>query len=331
MRLKYKSNLKIGLFYRIKPENSNDEIYYIFDDKETIESIVSTIREIGYNVIELNLDKSKDIVEDIKNLKGKVDLVFNIANNGVFDQLGTLATFLLEYYKIPYVGSSFETLMCVSDKFKTKLLLKHYGLKTSPFQLFTSYNEKLNKKLKFPLIVKPVYGGSSYGVNQDSVVYDEKDLINKIKRVILKFKQPALVEEFLYGKEYGVGIIGNKCPNVLPIISFDLNKIPGKPKIRDNEVKKIDTNYAVFITKENKNEYKKISRLALNSYKILNCKDLARVEIRERDGEFYFIEINAKPGLDPNHSDLPIMAKYCGIEYKNLIDFIIKEALKRLI
>ncbi len=331
MKLKTTNKLKVALIYRQKPVDYDIDLYYVFDDKDTIELILKTLKELVDDVIDIDANKSRDIYEDINKLKGKVDIVFNIANNGVNDQLGTLINIFLDYLSIPYIGSNAETLMDVSDKSKTKIILSYYGIKTASFQVFNSYTQKLKKSLKFPLIVKPIYGGSSFGITQESVVYNQRGLIKQIKKVIKKYKQPALIEEFLEGIEYTVGIIGNKDLFVFPIISFDLNKLEGKPKIRDYYVKLIDKECSETLDykEENKKFYKKIFKIAVKAFIVLKCRDLARMEIRERNGELYFIEMNAKPGLDPYHSDFPLMAKYAGIEYEELMVLIIYEALKR--
>ncbi|HOC52564.1 MAG TPA: hypothetical protein PKJ39_02415 [Caldisericia bacterium] len=331
MKIKKSNKLKIALIYRQKPVDYDIDKYYIFDDKDTIDCIIKTLKEIADEVIDIDANKSKDIYEDINKLKGKVDIVFNIANNGVNDQIGTLINIFVDYLSIPYIGSNAETLNDVSDKSKTKIILNYYGIEIAPFQVFSSYLQKLNRKLNFPLIVKPIYGGSSFGITQESVVYSYKDLVKQIKKVIKSYKQPALVEEYLEGIEYTIGVIGNKKLFVFPVISFDLNKLDGKPKVRDYHVKLIDKECSKILeyTKDTRKFYNKISNISVKAFIILKCNDLARMEIREKDGGLYFIEINAKPGLDPNHSDLPSMAKCAGIEYKELIAIIIYEALKR--
>jgi D-alanine-D-alanine ligase len=184
----------------------------------------------------------------------------------------------------------------------------------------------------FPSIVKPVDTGSSVGVGQNSVVYNLAELESVVNRIITEYDQAVIIEDFLAGKEYGIGILGNL---VLPIIEFDLEKVPGNPKVRDPFVKEINhKSYAKpleFGDGATRQSYLFMAAQAAIVHTALGCNDYSRSDFRQskKDGKNYFIEVNPLPGLDPKLSDFVSICEFAGIDYDSAVNAILWEAVKR--
>jgi D-alanine-D-alanine ligase len=198
----------------------------------------------------------------------------------------------------------------------------------------------LRKNLRFPLIVKPLAEGSSKGVRNDSLVKDEDSLRRKVSWLIETYKQPALVEEFLPGREFTVGLIGNEKPVVLPIVEILVDKLPeGANPIYSYEAKWVwDTPskpLEIFQCPGNLSREleERIKRIAVKTFKVLNCRDLCRIDMRlDENGMPHVLEVNPLPGLIPDpraHSCLPEAARAAGFTYDQLICTILWQALKR--
>jgi D-alanine-D-alanine ligase len=192
----------------------------------------------------------------------------------------------------------------------------------------------------FPLVVKPLAEGSSKGIRSSSLVKDEQSLRKQIRWIIETYEQPAIVEEFLPGREFTVGLIGNGEPQVLPIVEILFNKLPPEASplysyeakwIWDVPKKPLDIFHCpAKISDELENE---IRHIAVNTFKVLNCKDLCRMDIRlDKNNKPRVLEVNPLPGLIPDpdaHSCLPEAARAAGYTYEQLICTILWQALKR--
>jgi D-alanine-D-alanine ligase len=198
----------------------------------------------------------------------------------------------------------------------------------------------LASKLKFPLIVKPDAQGSSAGIINDSVVFDIHNLHKQVSRVFHEFGAPVLVEEYYSGREFTVGIIGNDPPVVLPIIEVNFNHLPtGYAKIDSYESKWIYDVSGMGVAplncpaKISRRLQEEIIKIALDTYRVLDCVDFCRMDIRlNRRGMPSVLEINALPGLNPNpdfHSRFPYACEVAGLSFREMILTILLAALKR--
>jgi len=190
-----------------------------------------------------------------------------------------------------------------------------------------SPRDPLQPDLAFPLMVKPAREGTSIGITQASRVHDDRALRVQIERVLDTYRQPALVEEFIEGTEYTIGLVGSY---VFPILQVDLARIPGRPVVRDAHVKEIDTAFSEGLSFDAApDRYRDFAAAAVRAHGALEALDYNRMDFRMRDDRLYFLEANPIPGIDPATSDLPAMARRAGVSHGGLIAMILYEAVRR--
>ncbi len=325
------NNLNVALTYNLKKNaktlNYDDEAE--FDDMDTVEGIKHALESSGCNVI--LLEATGEIIRKIQ--EEKFDIVFNFAEGLKGRGREAQIPAILNMLSIPFTGSDETTLSIGLDKALAKRVVAYEGVKTPKFQVFFTGNEKLKKGLTYPLIVKPNAEGSSKGIIDKSVAKNEEELYYLIERIVKNYNEPALVEEYIDGREFTVGILGNGDNiEVLPImeINFDQSNDTG---FYSYNVKKNSEVMTSFICPANltPKEEKEIKNFALKIYKTLECKDVARIDLRvsKKDNKPYFIEINPLPGLINGFSDLTLIWNKMGKSYGELIVRILNEALKR--
>lgn len=327
--------MRIGLSFDLKPDKApvNDKIddsMEEYDSMETVELIKSSIEANGHSVTLLGggsafLDKIR---------RQKVDFVFNIAEGqGNYRSRESQVPAVLEMLDIPYSGSDPLCLGICLDKELTKKMVAMEGVITPRWQLVANFEELKSidwNEFMFPLMVKPAHEGSSKGIRLSSVVMNMKELESEAKRQFDGYSQSLMVEEFIGGDEVTVGIIGNEPPQVLAMMRI-LPRKKTEHFVYSIEVKR---DYMELVDYEcppklDKQVIKKLENAGLKIFKILGCRDFARIDFRlDKDGNPYFLEINPLPGLG-SHSDLVIMAAMLGIPHKELINSILTAAVKR--
>ncbi|MBI3537177.1 MAG: D-alanine--D-alanine ligase [Chloroflexi bacterium] len=244
---------------------------------------------------------------------------------------------------IPYTGSGVLTTALCLDKAKTKEILLQNELATPRGQVLARADDALNRALQFPLIVKLVHEGSSMGLSSDSIVDDENALRRRVAFVINTYQQPALVEEFIQGREFTVGVLGNRELTILPIveITFDsprgINLFqPDDPVIEmaAHELGHAPTipakmHLAVIPAPINDALAARIRETATRAYRALDCRDWCRMEMRlGADNRLYVLELNPIAGIDPDYL-LPKAARAAGWTYAQLVNHILDCALER--
>ncbi|MEM2110602.1 MAG: ATP-grasp domain-containing protein [Candidatus Bathyarchaeia archaeon] len=334
-------NLRVGLTYNLKGQPRIDEglpedFDAEFDDEETVDAIAEALEIGGCHVIKIEADE--EAYNKLR--KSKLDIVFNIAEGIRGESRESHIPAILEMLGIPYTGSGPLTLAVALDKALTHQVLSVNGVPSPSFQVFTEADGKIDKDIMFPLVVKPLAEGSSKGIRNSSLVKDEQSLRKQAKWVIETYKQPAIAEEFLPGREFTVGLIGNGEPQVLPIVEILLDKLPREASpLYSYEAKWVwdvpEKPLNIFhcpakISNELENEIKNI---AIKAFKVLNCRDLCRMDIRlDKNNKPRVLEVNPLPGLIPDpdaHSCLPEAARAAGFTYEQLICTILWQALKR--
>ena len=347
--------MNVALVYNVKPESdtftenlppirsdkftqteSVVETYAEWDTWETINALKVAI-EVFHHVTLIEADNSA--FEKFK--QNKPDIVFNIAEG--FDNLSRESQIpaMLDMLNIPYTGSDALTLGICLDKARTKEILSYYKVPNAKFLLVDKYTPLSNHSIEFPSIVKPVSEGSSKGIFNSSLVKNYDELNAEIKRVVDEYNQPAIIEEFLPGKEFTVAIIGNgDNTEVFPIVEIKYENFPDNVEhLYSYEAKWIlDTKDNVFDVFEcpaaiDNDLEKQIKDAALRTYKVLRCKDWSRIDIRlDKNGTPNVIEINPLPGImpDPNeNSSFPKAARAAGINYNEMIQRVLFEACRR--
>lgn len=324
--------LSIGFVYDLREDylaaGFSPEAAAEFDKPGTIDAITAELTKLGHTV---------DRIGNIKSLAALLvsgkrwDLVFNIAEGIKGFARESQVPALLDAYDIPYVFSDALTLAVSLHKGMTKSVIRDAGLPTAKFAVADDGDALPDVTgFAFPLFVKPVAEGTGKGVSAAGKITRQAELGPLCQSIISRFDQPALVEEFLPGREFTVGIVGTgKKARSIGIMEVNLlaNAEPGVYSF-DNKDKYEDR---VRYSLAGDAEALKAADVALAAYRVLGCRDGGRVDLRsDSRGVPYFMEINPLAGLDPIHSDLPIMCRLQGISYSQLIGWIVESAIERL-
>ena len=324
--------LRVGFTFnvkRVKPEiDGTRDMEAEYDSPKTIQAVREAIVAAGHEVVDL--EATSDLPSVLA--AGQIDLVFNMAEGIKGRNRESQVPALLELLDIPYSGSDPAALSVALDKALAKKIVRSHGILTPDFVQLITGKERLPKDLRYPLIVKPNAEGSSKGVHATSVVENEDQLREAALKMIAKYDQPALVEGYIGGREFTVGLLGERRPKVLPpmevvfldqgekrpVYSFEF-KQDWSTKIRYDVPAKLEPQ-----------QQKALERAARECFIALGCRDVARVDFRmDEQGKIYFLECNPLPGLTPDWSDLVLIAKAAGIEYNALISEILSPAIRR--
>lgn len=324
--------LKVGFTFnvkRIKPTAEGEDREAEYDSPTTLQAIREAIASHGHEVVDLEATAELPMVL----ASTPVDVVFNIAEGFRGRNRESQVPALLELLDIPYTGSDPATLSLALDKALAKRVVRAAGIDTPNFQLMNSGRERLDKQFtRWPLMVKPVAEGSSKGVISKSVCHNETELREVVKEMVERYQQPALVEEYIGGREFTVGLLGERRPEVLPPMEIVFTDKSDKTPIYKFE-DKLEENDRIRYEVPAKLEPGQLERLrasARTAFMSLGCRDVARVDFRMDDtGRIYFIECNPLPGLTPGWSDLVLIAQGDGMDYRTLIGEILSGAIRR--
>jgi D-alanine-D-alanine ligase len=329
--------MKIALTCNLKKKDTNLPADYFseWDSEETINAIAGALRSRGHSVDAIDVEYPGLFSYFRKN---SVDMVFNIAEGkcGKFRESEVPA--VLDYLNIPYTGSDTFSLALALNKALTKKILMAEGIPTPNFQVFSTGKEELSSALKFPLIVKPNCEGSAKGINKSNVVHNRIELTNKVKEIIEVYRQEALVEEFIDGKELTVGILENGLTRVLPILEIDFESCKNSGEYFYSwRMKEYQGNEELGLVptfhcpaRLDRDTEERVKDVVLRTHRAVGCTDISRTDIRlDKNGIPYVLEINPLPGLDPKESNFPLMAYAAGMKYEDLIEAIVKSASER--
>lgn len=323
--------MTIGITYDLRDDylqmGYSEEETAEFDRADTIEAIENTLQDLGFRTDRIG--HAKNLVQRLA--KGdKWDLVFNIAEGMYGTGREALVPALLDAYRIPYVFSGPLVLALTLDKAATKLIVKEAGVATP--EHFVVYSEKDIEKinLPFPLFAKPLAEGTGKGIDGQSVIRDREHLAILCTRLLKQFNQPVLVEAYLPGREFTAGVVGTgqdaRCIGVMEIV---LNHHAESGVY--SYVNKEECEERVIYTLTDPAAEQACSDMALKVWNSIAAEDGGRVDIRfDATGLPHFLEVNPLAGLHPEHSDLPILAKLNGIEYRELMGMIMESALKKI-
>ena len=336
----------VGLTYDLRrdylAQGYSDEEVAEFDSEETITAIEDAICSLGYKTDRIG--SARSLCSRLATGE-KWDLVFNIAEglSGRFRE--SQVPSLLEMYGIRYTFSDPLSCAVTLDKSLAKQLISSAGLPTAKFKVVNDVRQlrgiSLRKSrkgrltaesigLEYPLFAKPVAEGTGKGINHNSQIKSPEQLTEVCEYLLKCFAQPVLIEEFLPGREFTAGVLGNGSDAyVLGIMEIRL-PYDAEGGIYSYVAKEQCEKLVDYVPYPKGSLYKQLEKLALDSYNVLQCRDAARVDIRgDRSGNPCFLEINPLPGLHPTHSDLPMIATQQGMKYTELISAIINSALSR--
>lgn len=301
------------------------------DREEIFEALIKLGHEAVYQVVD-GRDQSL-----IALARAEADLFFNLTESYAGDD--TMDMNLAAYLDLlgkPYTGAGPHALYLAQDKALAKKIFAFHGIRTPFFA--TSYKGKLDHShdIAFPLIVKPTSEDGSIGIDTGSVVGSVKELMERIHYIQEEFDSPALIEEYIEGREMYAAVLGNESPEVLPMIELDLSRLPeGTPKIAGKEVKWEKDTEHYRVTKSapaedlDEDTAKRLSDTALAVYQALKLRDYGRIDMRlTPKGEVYVIEANPNPWLSSG-AEFSMAAKKAGRNYTQLIGEIVDLARVR--
>jgi len=323
-----------------------------YDSAETAEALEEALVAAGHQVVRLEADET--LLDTVRQVAP--DICFNIAEGLRGDARESHVPALLEMLGIPYTGSKVLAHAISLDKAMTKRIWREAGLPTPPFQVFRRGDETLPPGLAFPLFVKPLHEGTGMGISDNSVVPDEAALRQQVRWVIRTYRQPALVERFLPGREFTIGLIGNarhsdhdwgmagrngrsglyghRGFHLFPVLEIDAAVGAGQG-VYNAAAKAYDPG------EEGAPLYlcpadipapleRELKHLAVEGFEAVGALDVGRVDFRlDATGRPQLLEINTLPGLNPRVSDLCIMARAEGMAYEDLINEVLNLALDR--
>jgi len=306
-----------------------------FDRKETIQAIRSAIESDGHTTAFLPADANLPLAL----AQFRPDVCFNIAEGIMGDGREAQVPALLEMLRIPYTASRVLANAVGLDKTMTKHIWRDHGLPTAAFQEFASGSESLNPDMHFPMFVKPAREGTGMGMDAGAIVHNETELRNRVRWVVETYQQPALVEEYLSGREFTVAVLGRADaaqyahrPDLyaedgfhrMPVQEID-NSRSVTPGVYGYEAK------ALGLDEEGVPRFicpapidaalaRQLQDLAIQAHLAIGTVDVSRVDMRmDAEGNPRLLEINTLPGLTPEFSDLCVIAKADGLSYQDLI------------
>ncbi len=316
-----------------------------FDRRETIQAIQAAIESDGHTTTFLPADTTLPFsLRDFN-----PDICFNISEGIYGDGREAQVPALLELFRIPYTASRVVANGVALDKTMTKRIWREMGLPTANYQEFVFGDEPLNCEMRFPMFVKPAREGTGMGMDSEAVCYNEGQLRRRVRWVIDNYRQPALVEEYLPGREFTVAVLGRKDAarysrhpewygqdgfHRFPVLEVD-SRDSVTPGIYGHKAKTLhegETGVPGFLCPAAVDAYlfDQLQSLAIAAHQALGSCDVSRVDIRlDADGQPRLLEINTLPGLTPDFSDLCVIANAEDISYRDLILEILYLAASR--
>ena len=295
-----------------------------FDKQETVDALEDSLKQMGHTTEPIG--NTFQLIEALAAGK-RWDIVFNIAEGLYGDGRESVVPAILDQYRIPYVFSGPVIMGLSLNKHLAKLVVSAAGVPVSPGLLITDPDSCDKISLVYPLFVKPVSEGTGKGITEKSLVKNTSELRVMVEWILSEFRQPALVEEYLPGREFTVGVVGSGHEAVtiggMEVMCSD--NLPYSVEVKENY-----ENYCTYAPLD-ENIAEECRAVALNAWKALDAVDAGRIDLKaDRNGRICFIEANPLAGLNPVHSDLPILARMYGIEYQELMKLIMESAIRRL-
>jgi len=307
----------------------------VLDEMNDIKTALTTS---GFRTVLFNVDSN--IIRLFDFLKEhKPDVIFHICESIGKESIHEMhVAGIYELMGIPYTGSNALTLGLAQNKARMKEILSYYNMPTPNFQVFNSFESIVVKRdLNYPLIVKPLREDASIGISSDSVVENYNNLCKQVERVIQQFNQPALVEEYIEGRELNVAIFGNNPPVAFPISEVDMSTLPSKyHKIISYNAKWMKGTEEYENTKGccparlPQRIEKQLKELALQTYNIIGGRDYARVDFRlTKDNRPYILEFNPNPDI-ARDAGFARSAIASGLTFNDMVKTIVEYALERV-
>lgn len=295
-----------------------------FDKEETVAALEATLSNLGYET-----ERIGNLFELVTQLAAgrRWDMVFNIAEGLYGDGRESAVPVLLDQYRIPYVFSGPVVMGVSLNKYLARLVVEAAGVPVCPGIIAASVADLVRtSSLAYPLFVKPVAEGTGKGINSNSVVRDRDSLVTVVTKLLETYHQPVLIEEYLPGREFTVGVTGTgseaRVTGGMEVICRD--NLPYSVEVKEN--------YENYVKYEVYDETvrEECNAVALGAWRVLDAVDAGRVDMKaDRNGRICFIEANPLAGLNPVHSDLPMLSRMNGMGFETLVELIMDSAKKR--
>ena len=301
---------------------------------DQVNAVRNSMVELGYEVMLAPLQKSVQAFME-RLARFRPDAIFNLVEGWQGDSKYHLhLPAMYELLGLEYTGAPMSALVMSFDKWTTKMLLEQAGLPVPRGMQCSEVPGRCH--LRFPVIVKPVHEDASLGIDFESVVYDLDELRRRVAWVIQNYHQPALVEEYIDGRELNVAIIGDRLPEALPISEITFPYVPeGKPRICSYNIKWMENSDEFHWVEAScpalldEDTTMRAQQIAISAFRLLGCRDYARVDMRlAADNQPYIVEVNANPDLSPD-AGLTRSAVASGRSYTQFIGEIVGFALQR--
>jgi D-alanine-D-alanine ligase len=322
--------MRVALVYDLRDDyralGFSEEEIAEFDSVETIDQLAQALEAVGCEAIRVGRGQAlaaRLVVGE------RYDLVFSIAEGVKGRSREAQVPALCELFDQPYLFSDPLTMAACLDKAVAKRLVRDAGVPTPPFVVAERNANELIDWTDFPAFVKPLAEGTGKGCGAASLVRSQAELQDAVSRVIERYRQPALVERYLPGREFTVGIVGNgNDARVLGVCEI-LLRANAEANVYSLLNKELCEELVTY-TPASDGEARLAATRALKAYRALECRDAARIDFRsDQHGDPHFLEANPLAGLNPWHSDLPILAAQNGIEFVALIGMILDAGLAR--
>jgi D-alanine-D-alanine ligase len=295
-----------------------------FDKEETVAALEDVLMRLGYET-----ERIGNLFELVEKLAAgkKWNMVFNIAEGLYGDGRESAVPALLDQYRIPYVFSGPVVMGVSLNKYLARLVVEAAGVPVCPGIIASSVHDlDQASALAFPLFVKPVAEGTGKGITTRSVVRDHDSLVTLVTELLDTYHQPVLIEEYLPGREFTVGVTGSgteaKVTGGMEVICRD--NLPYSVEVKENY-----ENYVRY-TVYDEDIREECDAVALGAWRALSAVDAGRVDMKaDRNGRMCFIEVNPLAGLNPIHSDLPMLSRLNGMSFDTLMARIMESAKKR--
>lgn len=322
--------MNVGMTYDLRDDylaaGYTEEQAGEFDSPRTINAIEQSLQALGHRTDRIG--SVKRLVERLA-AGDRWDIVFNIAE-GMFG-IGREAQVpaILDAYEIPYTFSDPLVLALTLDKGMTKHIVRAHGIPTPDFAVVAEPEDIDGVDMGFPLFAKPLAEGTGKGITGASKITSKAALREVCLRILRENRQPALVEAYCPGREFTVGVLGTgREAAIVAVLEIAYNKDSGVD-IYSFHTKEHWEKYLSYALRDDP-AARRAGELALQAYRVLGCRDAGRVDMRvDAAGVPNFLEVNPLAGLNPGHSDLPILCELAGVTYQQLISRIMASALKR--
>jgi len=301
--------------------------------KSTGLAVGKHLRLLGHDVQFFDMDSPASI-EDL--CGSSIDVAFDVCERVNDDPRGeAYAAGLLEYLGIPHTRTSSWQILLGVDKTRIKALLSLHAIATPNYQIFRCETEPLRSDMAFPLFVKSATSENSIGIDERSLVNDVDQLTRQLKQVLGELKSPALVEQYIDGREINVAILPGVTPTVLPIAEIEFGDLPSERRYLDYRSKWFEESEQCQKTVPrcpadlSAAEQRTITETALKCYEVLGLDSYVRVDIRFKDGIPYVLEINQNPSIGEENCGYVRSCDRYGLDYARMLDAILGNAMRR--